>query len=356
MRINQRTQNLLNLAKDPDAINKITDDQFDLLNDLSDRLRINREDLATEPEGFLNETLDELKTQLDTLQTDLNRRREYGKMGFIAETGYLGTGDAVTYNYMFDEGLDFDMVRLPTGKGEIRGAQGRLYKINRATGEAIPDVGTWIRRPFNEDAVTLAPQRIKEPDANRVIQRFHKTMSELGNLEDTLQVHYLSKIDDSVDDILTALRKRGAILMAEAEEVWGTEGAQRLAYILQPEYSRPRRVFDVMENLDTGVRRRMNDVGQVEPSRAGVVGPQSGKVSGVRTSLRTSVRNDMESLERTLMQERAMYLDEDVTNIALLDDTTQVEGARFRPSGTQSQIDPNAPLQVSEAAATVRNT
>ena len=49
-----------------------------------------------------------------------------------------------------------------------------------------------------------------------------------------------------------------------------------------------------------------------------------------------------------------MYLDEDVTNIALLDDTTQVEGARFRPSGTQSQIDPNAPLQVSEAAATVR--
>ena len=88
--------------------------------------------------------------------------------------------------------------------------------------------------------------------------------------------------------------------MAEAEEVWGTEGAQRLAYILQPEYSRPRRVFDVMENLDTGVRRRMNDVGQVEPSRAGVVGPQSGKVSGVRTSLRTSVRNDMESLERTL--------------------------------------------------------
>ena len=44
-------------------------------------------------------------------------------------------------------------------------------------------------------------------------------MSELGNLEDTLQVHYLSKIDDSVDDILTALRKRGAILMAEAEEV-----------------------------------------------------------------------------------------------------------------------------------------
>ena len=93
-------------------------------------------------------------------------------MGFIAETGYLGTGDAVTYNYMFDEGLDFDMVRLPTGKGEIRGAQGRLYKINRATGEAIPDVGTWIRRPFNEDAVTLAPQRIKEPDANRVIQRF----------------------------------------------------------------------------------------------------------------------------------------------------------------------------------------
>ena len=354
MRINQRTQNLLNLAKDPDAINKITDDQFDLLNDLSDRLRINREDLATEPEGFLNETLDELKTQLDTLQTDLNRRREYGKMGFIAETGYLGTGDAVTYNYMFDEGLDFDMVRLPTGKGEIRGAQGRLYKINRATGEAIPDVGTWIRRPFNEDAVTLAPQRIKEPDANRVIQRFHKTMSELGNLEDTLQVHYLSKIDDSVDDILTALRKRGAILMAEAEEVWGTEGAQRLAYILQPEYSRPRRVFDVMENLDTGVRRRMNDVGQVEPSRAGVVGPQSGKVSGVRTSLRTSVRNDMESLERTLMQERAMYLDEDVTNIALLDDTTQVEGARFRPSGTQSQIDPNAPLQVSEAAATVR--
>ena len=198
MRINQRTQNLLNLAKDPDAINKITDDQFDLLNDLSDRLRINREDLATEPEGFLNETLDELKTQLDTLQTDLNRRREYGKMGFIAETGYLGTGDAVTYNYMFDEGLDFDMVRLPTGKGEIRGAQGRLYKINRATGEAIPDVGTWIRRPFNEDAVTLAPQRIKEPDANRVIQRFHKTMSELGNLEDTLQVHYLSKIDDSV--------------------------------------------------------------------------------------------------------------------------------------------------------------
>ena len=193
------------LAQDPDAINKITDDQFDLLNDLSDRLRINREDLATEPEGFLNETLDELKTQLDTLQTDLNRRREYGKMGFIAETGYLGTGDAVTYNYMFDEGLDFDMVRLPTGKGEIRGAQGRLYKINRATGEAIPDVGTWIRRPFNEDAVTLAPQRIKEPDANRVIQRFHKTMSELGNLEDTLQVHYLSKIDDSVDDILNCV-------------------------------------------------------------------------------------------------------------------------------------------------------
>ena len=352
MRINQRTRNLLNLAKDPDAINKITDDQFDLLNDLG--YWFDRADFAREPEGFLNEILDELKYKLDTLQTDLNRRREYGKMGFIAETGYLGTGDPVTYNYMFDEGLDFSMVRVPTGKGEIRGAQGRLYKKD-ATGKAIPDVGTWIRRPFNEDTLTLAPQRIKNPDANRVIQRFHKTMSELGNLEDTLQVHYLSKIDDSVDDILTALRKRGAILMAEAEEVWGTEGAQRLAYILQPEYNRPRRVFDVMEDVDTGARTRMNDVGQIEPTRAGVVGPSTGRVSGVRTSLRTSVRNDMESLEQTLMMERARAgLDEDVTNIALLDDTTQVEGARFRPSGTQSQIDPNAPLQVSEAAATVR--
>ena len=352
MRINQRTRNLLNLAKDPDAINKITDDQFDLLNDLG--YWFDRADFAREPEGFLNEILDELKYKLDTLQTDLNRRREYGKMGFIAETGYLGTGDPVTYNYMFDEGLDFSMVRVPTGKGEIRGAQGRLYKKD-ATGKAIPDVGTWIRRPFNEDTLTLAPQRIKNPDANRVIQRFHKTMSELGNLEDTLQVHYLSKIDDSVDDILTALRKRGAILMAEAEEVWGTEGAQRLAFILQPEYNRPRRVFDVMEDVDTGARTRMNDVGQIEPTRAGVVGPSTGRVSGVRTSLRTSVRNDMESLEQTLMMERARAgLDEDVTNIALLDDTTQVEGARFRPSGTQSQIDPNAPLQVSEAAATVR--
>ena len=352
MRINQRTRNLLNLAKDPDAINKITDDQFDLLNDLG--YWFDRADFAREPEGFLNEILDELKYKLDTLQTDLNRRREYGKMGFIAETGYLGTGDPVTYNYMFDEGLDFSMVRVPTGKGEIRGAQGRLYKKD-ATGKAIPDVGTWIRRPFNEDTLTLAPQRIKNPDANRVIQRFHKTMSELGNLEDTLQVHYLSKIDDSVDDILTALRKRGAILMAEAEEVWGTEGAQRLAFILQPEYNRPRRVFDVMEDVDTGARTRMNDVGQIEPTRAGVVGPSTGRVSGGRTSLRTSVRNDMESLEQTLMMERARAgLDEDVTNIALLDDTTQVEGARFRPSGTQSQIDPNAPLQVSEAAATVR--
>jgi hypothetical protein len=352
MRINQQTKNLLNLAKDPDAINKITDDQLDLLNNLG--YWFDRADFAREPEGFLNEVLDELKYKLDTLQTDLNRRREYGKMGFIAETGYLGTGDPVTYNYMFDEGLDFSMVRVPTGKGEIRGAQGRLYKIDAATGEAIPDVGTWIRRPFNEDAVTLAPQRIKNPDANRIIQRFHKTMSELGNLEDTLQVHYLSKIDDSVDDILTALRKRGAILMAEAEEVWGTEGAQRLAFILQPEYSRPRRVFNVMEDVDTGARTRMNDVGQVEPTRAGVVGPSTGKVSGVRTSLRTSVRNDMESLERTLMQERARAgLDEDVTNIAFLDLDRNIEGARFRASGTQSQIDPNAPLQVSEAAATV---
>tara|TARA_R100001530_G_scaffold53733_1_gene39649 strand:+ start:122 stop:6853 length:6732 start_codon:yes stop_codon:yes gene_type:complete len=346
MRINQRTKNLLNLAKDPNAVNKITDDQIDLLNDLG--YWFDRADFAREPEGFLNDALDELKTQLDKFQTDLNRRREYGKMGFIAETGELGTGDAVTYNYMFDEGLDFDMVRLPTGKGEIRGAQGRLYKINRATGEAIPDVGTFIRRPFNEDTLTLAPQRIKNPDTNRVIQRFHKTMSELGNLEDTLQVHYLSKIDDSVDDILTTLRKRGAILMAEAEEVWGTEGAQRLAYILQPEYSRPRRVFDVMENLDTGVRNRMDDVGRIEPSRAGVVAPKTGRVSGVRTSLRASVRDDMTSLEETLTMIR------DPLQPSLLDDTVNLEGGRFRPSGTQSQIDPNAPLQVSEAAASVR--
>ena len=194
----------------------------------------------------------------------------YGVMISSAADGNLGVGGAVRAEDIIEGAFTAgsSATRTPTVPGELRGNQGRLFRKFR--GVAVPKV----LGHGHEGGMRVGPTPLSAASGNAAADQV-ALLTELGDLENILNVNYLSNLlpdtlrSETSGLTLETLRQKSQGtrygLAQTAEQTWGTEGLQRYMPFLGLEHfpvgGMPMERAPAREGLDLPqIRQRLEDL------------------------------------------------------------------------------------------------